>query len=109
MEVLACRKERFGSYENGLIWGAVLLCVMWLLWHKWNNRVFNGMELNGNLCKAMFLRFLADLCFRKFSGSFILDFITLFEVLIVTAFEEIMYTPLFIALILIKTFLPKNF
>ena len=57
MEVLACRKERFGSYENGLIWGAVLLCVMWLLWHKWNNRILMAWSLMGTCVKLCFLDF----------------------------------------------------
>lgn len=39
LEVSACWKERLGCYESGLIWGVVLLCVMWLFLHDWNNQV----------------------------------------------------------------------
>lgn len=36
----------------------------------------NSMELHGNLFENTFLRSLVDVCFRKYSGSFILDFLS---------------------------------
>ena len=32
----------FSKCRLALVWGAVLHCVMWLLWRERNNRVFEG-------------------------------------------------------------------
>jgi hypothetical protein len=50
--------------------------------------VLNGVELNGKLIKAMFLRTSWDICSRKFPGSFTFRFYRSFEVSMETAPEE---------------------
>jgi hypothetical protein len=82
MEVSSYRIERFGHHESG----AVLLFVV--CFGMRGQCVLYGVELNGKLVKAMFLRTLWDICYRKFPGSFIFRFYRSFEVLIGAAREE---------------------
>ena len=46
----------FGKSRAALVWGEVLHCVMWLLWHERNNRVFEGREVTSLDLKSSFLR-----------------------------------------------------
>jgi hypothetical protein len=98
MEVSSYRIERFGHHESG----AVLLFVV--CFGMRGQCVLYGVELNGKLVKAMFLRTLWDICYRKFPGSFIFRFYRSFEVLIGAAREEKCTPTLLVLFSVISTF-----
>ena len=50
----------FGKSRAALVWGEVPHCVMWLLWHECNHRVFEGQEVTSLDLKSSFLKTLYE-------------------------------------------------
>ena len=60
VEVMASWMGSFRNSSNAKVWGAVPLCVMWVLWRERNLRVFEGQERTVLDLKLVLLRTLFD-------------------------------------------------
>ena len=60
VDLMACWMGSFRKSRHAGEWGAVLLCVMWVLWREQNQRVFKGQERTVVELKSVLLRTLFD-------------------------------------------------
>jgi hypothetical protein len=44
VDLLAGWMGAFGKFRQAVVWGAVPLCIMWLIWQERNQRTFEGLE-----------------------------------------------------------------
>jgi hypothetical protein len=60
IDLLACWNRRFNGQGNGIVWNAVPLCVMWMVWRESNSWAFEGIERTTIDLKMILLRALFD-------------------------------------------------
>jgi hypothetical protein len=77
LDVLASWKGCFARRGKGVIWNAVPLCLMWLIWKERNQRAFEGLERSSTELKMFLLRAMFDWMFTINSLTFssLLDFV----------------------------------
>ena len=60
LDVLASWKGSFARRSKGVIWNAVPLCLMLLIWRERNRRAFEGLERSSTELKMFLLRTMFD-------------------------------------------------
>ncbi len=77
VEVMASWMGSFHKVSHADVWGAVPLCVMWVLWRERNLRVFEGQERMVLDLKLVLLRTLFDWlhCSSNYSPSYFEEFL----------------------------------
>jgi hypothetical protein len=77
VEVMASWMGSFRKSRHADVWGAVPLCVMWVLWRERNLRVFEGQERTVLELKLVLLRTLFDWlhCSSSYSPSYFEEFL----------------------------------
>uniref|UniRef100_A0A2N9I8S1 Reverse transcriptase domain-containing protein n=1 Tax=Fagus sylvatica TaxID=28930 RepID=A0A2N9I8S1_FAGSY len=77
VEVMASWMGSFRKSSHADVWGAVPLCVMWVLWCERNLRVFEGQERTVLELKLVLLRTLFDWlhCSSSYSPSYFEEFL----------------------------------
>ena len=77
VEVMASWMGSFRKSHHAEVWGAVPLCVMWVLWRERNLRVFEGQERTVLELKLVLLRTLFDWlhCSSNYSPSYFEEFL----------------------------------
>ena len=70
VNLLGSWKGRFAKHQNGNIWNAIPLCIMWILSKERNSRMFNGLERLLVELKLIFLYTLYDWMAALTSHSF---------------------------------------
>ena len=58
IDLLASWIGCFGKCRSALVWGAILHCVMWVIWRECNTRVFERQEVTSIEIKSRFLKIL---------------------------------------------------
>jgi hypothetical protein len=77
VEVMASWMGSFRKSSHADVWGAVPLCVMWVLWRERNLRVFEGQERTVLELKLVLLRTLFDWlhCSSSYNPSYFEEFL----------------------------------
>lgn len=44
LEVLVCKKRRIVRWGVGVVWCAIPLCLLWMVWRERNRRAFEDLE-----------------------------------------------------------------